>query len=356
MLKIGERELTVKEMVAAGVVLLVAATLVWWMVGIGKPSPVVLAPPAQPGMVLLQGGQVGSNQGQFQYPRGIAIDSHNDIYVADSRNHRIQKISGSNGKFIMAFGGLANVGGGDVKKITTTFTGKLNEPNGVAIGPGDDVYVIDTWNGRVEVFTSKGKYKTGYTTEDGFWGPREIVVNRGEGSGKYTGTSYVADTGKHRIVQFDANGKKVRAWGALDMKTGQAIKGDKEGEFNEPIGLALDKDGNLYVADRLNFRIQVFTPDGHFIKQWPVDGWSKDQIDMEPHLALDQAHSLLYVTDGRGKKVYCYDLDGKKVATLDKSVNGDLFVVPIGVAVDKDGFVYVVDAANAKIMKFKGQF
>ncbi len=349
MLKIGEHELTKKEMVAAVILVLVVGVLIWFMIGL-KPKPVVLHAPAQPGAVLLEGGQAGAGTGQFSYPRGIAVDSHGAIYVADSRNHRIQKIS-KDGKFLDQFGGFFNVGGGDVKKVTSTAPGKLNEPNGVAVGPDDSVYVIDSWNGRVQVFSPKGKNTSIFTTEDGFWGPREIAVSS-------TGLVYVADTGKHRIVEFDNKGKKLRAWGKLDSKTGQAVKGDKQGEFNEPIGLALDQAGNLYVADRLNFRIQVFSGDGHYVRQWPVDGWATEQIDMEPHMALDQAHGILYVTDGRGKKIYCYDIkDGKKVATIDKSAAGaDYFQVPIGVAVDKDGNLYVVDAGLGKVVKMKGQF
>ncbi|HEY5039980.1 MAG TPA: NHL repeat-containing protein, partial [bacterium] len=257
MLKIGDREVTVKDIALAGILILVAIAAVWAMVG-SKPKPIISqAPPSSAaGLVLLQGGQPGAGPGQFNYPRGIAVDSHNDIYVADSRNHRIQKFSAKNWQLIEEFGGFFNLGGGDQKKLESTAPGKLNEPNGIAIGPDDMVYVIDTWNSRVQVFSPKGKNKRTFTTDDGFFGPREVVSDA-------NGFVYVADTGKHRIVKFDPKGKKVRAWG---------IKGDKKGEFNEPIGLALDQSGNLYVADRLNFRIQVFNSDGQFLKEWPVDG------------------------------------------------------------------------------------
>jgi DNA-binding beta-propeller fold protein YncE len=353
MLKIGDREVTVKDIALAGILLLVAIAAVWAMVG-SKPKPIISqAPPSSAtGLVLLQGGQPGAGPGQFNYPRGVAVDSQGDIYVADSRNHRIQKFSGNNWQLIEEFGGFFNLGGGDEKKLENTAPGKLNEPNGIAIGPDDMVYVMDTWNGRVQVFSPKGKPKSIFkvdgkssgsitTADDGFFGPREVVADA-------NGFVYVADTGKHRIVKFDPKGKKIRAWGT---------KGDKKGEFNEPIGLALDQAGNLYVADRLNFRIQVFNTDGQFLKEWPVDGWSKEQIDMEPHLALDQAHGLLYATDGRAKKVYCYHLDGKLAGTYEKdSAGNNLFMAPIGVAVDKSGNVYVMDAAVAKLFKLKGQF
>lgn len=353
MLKIGDRELTKKDLLVAGILILVAVTAVWAMVG-SKPKPIVMHAPALAGGIVLQeGGQPGAGPGQFGYPRGIAVDSKNDIYVADSRNHRIQKISGKDGKLIEQFGGFfdaAKLSMGDSKKLESQGPGKFNEPNGIAVGPDDMVYVIDTWNARVQVFSSNCKNKRVFTAPDGFFGPRELVVDP-------NGFVYVADTGKHRIVKFDPKGQKIRSWGAVDSKTGAPVKGSKNGEFNEPIGLALDQAGNLYIADRLNFRIQVLSSEGQFIRSWPVKEWSADQIDMEPHLALDQAHGLIYATDGRGKKVYCFKLDGTLVSTIEKdSRDTPLFSVPIGVAVDKSGNLYVMDAGAAKILKIKGQF
>src|SRR5260221_6832482 len=119
MLKIGDHELNQKELVATVLFVLVAMTVMWVMVGVPKPKPTVL----QPGMgdpVLLQGGQPGAQRGQFNYPRGIAVDSQGDIYVADSRNHRIQKINGKDGKYLLDFGGFFKVDGGDPKKIVSS--------------------------------------------------------------------------------------------------------------------------------------------------------------------------------------------------------------------------------------------
>lgn len=341
-MKIGEREVAPKEMAGIVILGLVVLTLLWYMLGNNRPMPKIGVPGQ--GLVLMQGGQPGAGPGQFAYPRGIAVDKDGNFYVADSRNHRIQKVRGSDWQVLWVKGGLFDAGkasGGDPKKLATLALGKLNEPNGVAVGPDGNLYVLDTWNNRVQVWSPKGSAKSAFTTDDGFFAPRSIVVDP-------SGACYVADTGKHRIVKFDATGKKVLAWGS---------KGDKDGQFNEPIGLALDQAGNLYVADRLNFRIQVFTSGGQFIREWKVKGWSPDQIDMEPHLALDQAHGLVYASDGRGKKVYCYKLDGTLVSTLEANTTGaPLFMVPIGVAVDKEGDLYVVDAGAAKILKLKGQF
>jgi len=350
MIKIGERVVTIKEVVMASLLILVALAAVWAMV-LSKPKPIIShAPqPAASNIVLLQGGSPGSGPGQFAYPRGIAVNSKGDIFVADSKNHRIQKFSSKNWQFQSEFGGFGNVGGGDAKKLAAALPGKLNEPNGISIGSDDTIYVADTWNARIQVFNKNGNQKLAFAAEDGFWGPREVTVDA-------NGFIYVADTGKHRVIKFDPKGQKIRTWCAVDPKTGAPVPGTKPGEFNEPIGLAIDQAGNLYVADRLNFRIQVFAPEGQFLRQWTVKGWVKDQVDMEPHLALDKAKQILYVSDGRGKQVLCYHLDGTLFSTIAKdSVGNDLFRVPMGLTVDKDGNLLVVDAGAGILFKVKGQ-
>lgn len=232
MLKIGEHEVTLKHYILAGILILVACVSIYAMIG-KQPNPIIskAPPPSSSRIVILEGGGPGGGPGQFNYPRGVAVDSHNDIYVADSKNHRIQKFSSKNWQLMEQFGGLVNLAGADSKRLVNEAAGKLNEPNGVAIGPDDMVYVIDTWNSRIQVFNPKGKNKKTFTTDDGFFGPREIAVDK-------DGNVYVADTGKHRIVKFDKKGVKVRAWG---------VKGDKPGEFNEPIGRLLTK-GTIFMS------------------------------------------------------------------------------------------------------------
>jgi len=200
--------------------------------------------------------------------------------------------------------------------------------------------VADTWNHRIQIFTDKGRFKTVMVAEDGFFAPRGVAMD-GDGN------VFVADTGRHRIVKFDPKGKKSRAWG---------VRGTKKGEFNEPIGLAVDQAGNVYVADRLNFRIQVFSNNGDSLRAFPVQGWTPEQVDMEPHMALDKKKGILYVTDGRGKKVMRYKLNGDPMGDIEKDSGGTpLFNVPLGVAVDPKGDVLVSDAAAAKLLKLRGE-
>lgn len=329
--------ITRKDWILAGILVLIATGSLLTMMG-PRPKPVIFGAPAQSGLVLFSGGSAGTLEGQFSYPRGVAFDENGDLYVADSRNSRIQRFRGSDGKYVGEIGGFAKAEG-DPDSLKNNAPGKLNEPNDVAVS-GEEVVVADTWNHRVQVFSNKGRFKRVVIGEEGFFAPRGVAVDS-------KGNIFVADTGRHRVFKFDPKGKKLALWGT---------RGTKSGEFNEPIGLALDQADNLYVADRLNFRIQVFTNEGQFVRQFPVQGWSPEQIDMEPHLALDKKKSILYVTDGRGRKVMRYKLDGQPLGAFEKDAAGvPLFSVPIGVAVDPNGDVLVSDAAAAKLIKLRGE-
>ncbi len=327
-----------KDWILAGILVLVAVGALLTMMG-PRPKPVIFGAPAQAGLVLFSGGSAGALEGQFSYPRGVAFDAQGDFYVADSRNSRIQKFRGADGKFVDDFGGFAKAEG-DPDALKNNAPGKLNEPNDVACGPGDEVAVADTWNHRIQVFSTKGRFKRVVISEDGFFAPRGVAMDA-------DGNIFVADTGRHRVFKFDGKGKKVRMWG---------VRGTKPGEFNEPIGLAVDQANNLYVADRLNFRIQVFSNAGDHLRSFPVQGWSPEQIDMEPHLAIDKRRGVLYVTDGRGRKVLRCKLDGQPLGDIEKDASGvPLFSVPLGVAVDPDGNVLVSDAGAAKLLKLRGE-
>jgi len=337
---IQDLNITRKDWILTGILgaVIVAALLSM----IGPPKKLGRGMGVGQGNILSQGGSPGKESGQYDYPRGIAVNADGDYVVADSRNHRIQFFRGKDNMGVWETGGFARIEGGDAKRLTTESPGMFNEPNGVSFGPDGNVYVVDTWNNRIQVLDpKKGKVKKILVSDDGFFAPRELVVDK-------DGSVYVADTGRHRVVKFGPKGERLRVIGSPKGK------GTGDGEFNEPIGLALDPAGNLFVADRLNFRIQVFNAMGQFVRKFSVNGWETDQIDMEPHLAVDADHDRVYATDGRGHQILRFTLEGKTLPKIDKNSDGQpMFKAPIGVAVDRDGNLFVADAGAAKIMKIK---
>ena len=288
-------------------------------------------------------GGAGTQPGQFQGPRGIALAPDGSIYVADARNHRIQHLS-PEGKVLAVWGKFASLlNGGDAPP------GTFNEPWDVAVGPKGYVYVADTWNSRIQKFTPDGKFVAmwGKMGNDGdplsLWGPRGIVVDK-------QGRVFVSDTGNKRIVVFDTNGKPLGQYGSGGAEVGQ---------FNEPVGLALDAAGNLYVADTWNQRVQVFMVDSALnftpLRQWPIYGWYGQSLDNKPYLSVGK-NGNVFVGDPEGYRVLEFDPRGNLLAWWGEAgVPPEGLGIVGGVAADGHGGVWITDASNGYLLHFSLQ-
>ncbi|MCX7683073.1 MAG: TIGR03663 family protein, partial [Anaerolineae bacterium] len=144
--------------------------------------------------------------------------------------------------------------------------GQLIRPTGIKVGPDGFVYVADTGNHRIQKFTQSGQFvavigrhspaDTEAGTPQGFQEPWDVAVAP-------DGTIYVADTWNHRIQQLDSAGNVVAAWGSYGPPETTGFIA-----FYGPRGLAIGPDGNLYVTDTGNKRVQVFAPGGRFVFGW----------------------------------------------------------------------------------------
>jgi YYY domain-containing protein len=278
------------------------------------------APIVIPRARMLEGGQ-GDGPGQYNEPRGIAIDGKGNVYVADFRNYRIQKFD-SKGLFVNAWGEEGE------------FPGQFKDPCGVAVDASGRVYVADTFNNRVQVFSGDGKFLSSF--EGGFFAPRGIAV---DGRGRI----WVTDTGNGAVKLFSPEGELINTVGK---------RGKGEGEFDGPTGIAVDSKGMAYVADAGNRRIQVLDRNGKLTRVFKVDGWEPMVFD-EPYLALD-GRGDIYLTDPPGNRVLKYSPQGKLLGVL-KPMEGaePLLSFPMGVAVEKDGqAIYIVDCRHHRIQKF----
>ncbi|HHB90025.1 MAG TPA: TIGR03663 family protein [Anaerolineae bacterium] len=278
--------------------------------------------------------QIVGGPGQLTTPRNMAVAEDGRIYVADTGNHRIVVFS-PDGQVVNAWGSFGDQ------------PGQFNEPWDVAVGPDGNVYVADTWNHRIQKFTPEGEFMTAwgsFVSTDGqlgqmgvFWGPRAIAFTQ-------DGNLLVTDTGNKRVQVFTPEGEPITQFGGA---------GIEEGYFDEPVGIAVDAEGNIYVADTWNQRIQKFSPDFQFLKAWPVPGWEGQDILMKPYLAVDSNH-WVYAADPTGWRVLVWDAQGNpKAAWGEYGAGPGQFGYLNGVAVAPDGFIWVADADNARVMKFE---
>jgi DNA-binding beta-propeller fold protein YncE len=213
-------------------------------------------------------------------------------------------------------------------------TDPLIKPYGLAVHDGK-VFVCDTVSDMIEVFDLKTRRATYFAPqgEGKFRLPINITIDK-------DGTRYVADTGRAQVLIFSADGTFLEAMGKKDEM--------------KPSDVALSAD-RLYIADLLNHCVKVYAKTGHkFLFSIPTDEKAaKGKLLSPTNLALDQSGGRLLVSDTGGNTVQIYDLDGKYLRGIGRAgVAPGLFARPKGVAVDRQGITYVVDAATQVVQLF----
>jgi streptogramin lyase len=332
-----------------------------WNYGVGPSETAVQADPYEAGTVVIPADQIfGADRYPplgLNAPRAIAAGINNDFYVADSRNNRILHIA-SDGTLINEWGTFAAIDyfSGPVsaeEALKQAPLGTFSEPWGVAVGPDGSVYVTDTWNHRVQKFSADGKPiklfgQYGQPSPDipesksSFWGPRGIAVDS-------QGHVLIADTGNKRIVVFDSNGNYLSEFGSGGFDPGQ---------FDEPVGVAVGPDGIVYVTDTWNQRVQSFISDqtGTIYspyKQWDVNAWFGQSLDNKPFIAVG-SNNHVFITDPESYRVIEFTSNGEFVRTWGDFGTGDTEIgLASGVTVDPFGFVWVTDAGNNRILRYR---
>jgi DNA-binding beta-propeller fold protein YncE len=248
-------------------------------------------------------------------PRDGDVDAKGRIWVADFGNSRLRIFDGEGG-FLGGWGGRGS----------GTFG--LREPCAVAIH-GDDVYIADTWNGRIQLFTLAGEAKAMAAS---LYGPRGVAIAAG-------GKVWVTDTGNHQLVTFDT---------ALQNRRVVGKKGSGPGEFSSPVGIAIGPSGSVYVADVGNHRVEVLNPEGRFVRTFDVPGW---QGPVEPHLEIGDDETV-YASDPATLQVHAFDSSGFLRQTWTSDASGVAFARPTGLALDrKRGILYVIDSGKNSVLR-----
>jgi predicted membrane-bound mannosyltransferase len=315
-----------------------------WSYGVTPSAAPTVTDPYAKGHLTLNAdfsiGTSGAAAGSFDGPRQFAFAADGSIYVADSKNNRVDHIS-QDGKVLQSWGTFADILKGPAPG------GTFNEPWGVAVGPDGSVYVADTFNFRIQKFTADGQFVTmwGYFGQaekpDAFWGPRGLAIDP-------SGRVFVTDTGNKRVVIFDKDGNYIAQFGST---------GADPGQFDEPVGIALDTQGNVYVVDTWNQRMQVFSQDASGkvftpIAQWDISGWFGQSLDNKPFVAVD-AQQHVFVTDPEASRILEFDNKGTFIRTWgDPGAGLDGIGLAAAVALDSEGHVWVSDAGNNRLLRY----
>jgi DNA-binding beta-propeller fold protein YncE/4-amino-4-deoxy-L-arabinose transferase-like glycosyltransferase len=288
------------------------------------PTPSPVTPPALPQGVETSGrvtfvtswGTDGDGPGQFNEPRGVAVSLSGTVYVADTGNGRVQ-VFDTAGQFLNQWG----------QEV-------LVEPFDLAVDrAGQRIYVVDAGRDLVFVFSAEGRLLDEWGQEWGLFDPRGLDVGT-------DGDVYIANTGGDVILKASPQGQLLARYGS---------SGSGDGQLNQPTDIAVDDQGNLYIVDTENSRLQVWDREGRYLRQWPIS--EANTID-GPHVAWD-LRDLLYLTDPEGARVYVYGLQGTVVSfSGERGVLPGQFSKPIGVASDQRAGLYVADTYNHRVQRF----
>ena len=254
-------------------------------------------------------GGRGAAPGQFDEPVGIAVDPTGNLFIADKNNHRIQKFA-RDGSFVRTWGQEGNQ------------PGQFREPHDVA-ADAEFVYVADTWNQRIQVFDRDGAHVFNLTGEPSLSSPRAVFVK--------DKLIYIAEAGAGQVSVYDRAGKLQRKLGTQG--------GDAPGHLIEPVDVAVDPHGDVWVVNSGNNRLERFAPDGTPRGAVPIPGWSGAHLK-EVGLAID-ADGTLYMSDWDRRAVRRFRPDGSELAPLGSEIRE-----PSGVSVERDRVLVVSRAED----------
>jgi tripartite motif-containing protein 71 len=244
------------------------------------------------GTFLFKFGEKGQGDGQFLIPYGLDVDARGHVWVADRGNHRIQQFD-STGNFISKFG--------NEDSHPSSKLGKFDNPRHVEVDRNlQFVYVADSKNNRIQQFDINGTFVRAI----GELGKKPGEFNLPTTIEQDTkGNFFVTERGNERIQKFDSKWRPLLAWGA---------KGSENNQFCHLEHLALDKHGNVYVTDpqsdpgcSMQARILKFDNDGNFLAKFGSDEAGPRQLEDPEHLAVDTDGDV-YVSDRKNNKILVY--------------------------------------------------
>jgi streptogramin lyase len=278
-------------------------------------------------------GTIASSPTPLGQVRGVAVDREGDVYVVDSANSRVLKYD-STGKFLMQWG---SQGSGD-GQFNMSLYYDIDRSGFVAVDSLGNVYVTE--NNRVQKFDSNGKFLTK-------WGAP------GSGDGQFAlalaiaidpqDNVYVVDLYNNIVQKFDSNGKFLLKWGS---------PGPGEGQFKRPAAVAIDMQGNVLVADVDTGRLQKFDSNGKFLSQVFLGG--VDGMVIGPIALAVGDQGQVYIGEYAHGRVVEFDSSGKLLAAWGNTGTYEEQMSEAGgLALGKDGTVYVADAFNHRVLIFR---
>src|SRR5208282_2204890 len=261
-------------------------------------------------------------------PYGVAVDSKGLLYVADNKVGAV---------FVF------NTENDDVQLIRNGAEAHFKSILGLAMDDADHLFVSDNALHVVEEFDANHKYVGSFGNEV-LRGPCGIAIDL---ENRYL---YVVDTDLDQVIVFDADTRKVlRKMGT----TGKNHTLTDPGEFSKPTNAAVDQDGNLYVTDTLNDRVEIFDADGNFIRTWGKNGDGAGNFARPKGIAID-ADGHVWVADALLNRMQIFTPEGQLLLAFGNfGIMPGQFQALTGLTIDKSNRVFAAEQLLGRVQMFR---
>jgi DNA-binding beta-propeller fold protein YncE len=262
-------------------------------------------------------------------PYGVAVDSKGNIYTADT------------------YVGAVFIFNAETKAVDFIRNGRearFKALIGLAIDDADRLFVTDSGLQRVFVFDASHKFLATFGS-DRMQRPSGVAVDN---KNRFL---YVTDVLKDNVLVYDLdNFKYLRTIGGPPQKAGD----DSPGTFARPTNIAVAPNGNVYVSDTLNQRIQIFDADGNYLSMFGKPGDGPADMARPKGIAID-GDGHIWVTDADQNRVKIFDQQGRLCAYFGEyGYFPGQFALPSGVAIDKNNRVVVAEQVlNGRLQVFR---
>ena len=265
-------------------------------------------------------GGYGRAAGQMIWPSALALDSDDNLYMADDMLQRIT-VYDRDGNVTGTWG------------TQGTADGEFDGVSGLVFDADDNLLLVDHRNNRVQKFTRDGRFISKWGSAG--TGDGELDLPWGISLDRH-GFVYLADWRNDRIQKFTSDGEFVAKFGS---------SGNGDGEFDRPSGLAIDSDGNMYIADWGNQRVQVLDSGGRFLQKLRGDAvlgaWAVEYLNAN-------ADEL----EARSKYVPVFEVDVTDPNEVSARIE-TYFWDPVRVALDDQERVYVLETGRHRFQVYQ---
>uniref|UniRef100_A0A1X7TKG5 SMP-30/Gluconolactonase/LRE-like region domain-containing protein n=1 Tax=Amphimedon queenslandica TaxID=400682 RepID=A0A1X7TKG5_AMPQE len=259
---------------------------------------------------------------ELNHPSGVAVSDDNHVIITE---YYVTILDKEGKKLLGGKGGSGNV--------------KFFNPRGVAITP--DKFILVSDSDRVQKISMDG-YLIASVGKKGS-GPLQFSTPSGIAISPTTGQVYIADVNNHRIQVLNPDLTFSRSFGSY---------GSANGQFKSPRNIAIDSQGLVYVTDMHTDHIQKFSPDGKFVGQFGNKRFGLGQLKEPRGITIGTgARDLVYVSEEEDNRISVFTSDGVFVNRFgSKGRNIEQFNHPDGLTFDKNGFLYVCDYSNNRLV------